>query len=35
MDRIANYLKSLMLLELLSGLKLTLGYMFKPTYIQG
>ena len=32
MNRIANYLKSLMLLELLAGLRLTLGYMFKPTY---
>ncbi|GGA77147.1 NADH-quinone oxidoreductase subunit I [Arenimonas soli] len=32
MNRIANYLKSLMLLELLSGMKLTLGYMFKPKY---
>jgi len=32
MNRIANYLKSLMLLELLAGLKLTLGYMFKPKY---
>ena len=29
MTRIANYLKSLMLLELLAGMKLTLGYMFK------
>ena len=32
MDRITNYLKSLMLLELLAGMKLTLGYMFKPKY---
>jgi NADH-quinone oxidoreductase subunit I len=32
MNRIANYLKSLMLLELLAGMKLTLGYMFAPTY---
>ena len=32
MTRIANYLKSLMLLELLAGMKLTLGYMFKPKY---
>ncbi|MBY4595160.1 NADH-quinone oxidoreductase subunit NuoI [bacterium BD-1] len=32
MNRIANYLKSLMLLELLAGMKLTLGYMFKPKY---
>ncbi len=32
MNRITNYLKSLMLLELLAGLRLTLGYMFKPTY---
>ena len=32
MDRIKTYLKSLMLLELLAGMKLTLGYMFKPKY---
>ena len=32
MNRIANYLKSLMLLELLAGMKLTLGYLFKPKY---
>jgi NADH-quinone oxidoreductase subunit I len=32
MNRIVNYLKSLLLLELLAGLKLTFGYMFKPTY---
>ena len=32
MTRIANYLKSLLLLELLQGLWLTLGYMFKPKY---
>ena len=32
MNAIANYLKSLMLLELLAGMKLTLGYMFAPTY---
>ena len=32
MNRIANYLKSLMLLELLAGMKLTLGYMFQPKY---
>ena len=32
MNQIKNYLKSLLLLELLAGLKLTLGYMFKPTY---
>jgi NADH-quinone oxidoreductase subunit I len=32
MNRITNYLKSLMLLELLAGLRLTLGYMFKPAY---
>jgi NADH-quinone oxidoreductase subunit I len=32
MNRIANYLKSLMLLELLAGMRLTLGYMFAPTY---
>jgi NADH-quinone oxidoreductase subunit I len=32
MNRITNYLKSLMLLELLAGLRLTLGYMFQPAY---
>lgn len=32
MNRVANYLKSLMLLELLAGMKLTLGYLFKPKY---
>ena len=32
MNRIATYLKSLMLLELLAGMRLTLGYMFAPTY---
>ena len=32
MNRIVTYLKSLLLLELLAGLKLTFGYMFKPTY---
>ena len=32
MNAIANYLKSLMLLELLAGMKLTLGYLFKPKY---
>jgi NADH-quinone oxidoreductase subunit I len=32
MKRIANYLKSLLLLELLAGLKLTMGYLFKPKY---
>jgi len=32
MNRIKNYFKSLLLLELLAGLKLTLGYMFKPKY---
>ena len=32
MNQIKNYLKSLLLLELLAGLKLTLGYMFKPKY---
>ncbi|GAB2492737.1 NADH-quinone oxidoreductase subunit NuoI [Arenimonas alkanexedens] len=32
MNRIKNYFKSLLLLELLAGLRLTLGYMFKPKY---
>ncbi len=32
MNRIANYLKSLLLLELLAGMKLTMGYLFKPKY---
>ena len=32
MNRIANYLKSLMLLEFIQGLWLTLKYMFKPKY---
>ena len=32
MNRVVNYLKSLMLLELLRGLWLTLVYMFKPKY---
>ena len=32
MNRIASYLKSLMLLEFLQGLWLTLKYMFKPKY---
>ena len=32
MNRIANYLKSLMLLEFVQGLWLTLKYMFKPKY---
>jgi len=32
MKRIHDYLRSLMLLELLAGMKLTLGYMFKPKY---
>jgi NADH-quinone oxidoreductase subunit I len=32
MNRIANYLKSLLLLELLAGMKLTLGYLFQPKY---
>jgi len=32
MKRIQNYLRSLMLLELLAGLKLTMVYMFKPKY---
>ncbi|HEX2012229.1 MAG TPA: NADH-quinone oxidoreductase subunit NuoI [Roseateles sp.] len=32
MTRIASYLKSLMLLEFLQGMGLTLKYMFKPKY---
>ena len=32
MSRIASYLKSLMLIEFLKGLWLTLVYMFKPKY---
>ena len=32
MNRIIGYLKSLLLLELLAGLWLTLRYMFKPKY---
>ena len=32
MNRIASYLKSLMLIEFLQGLWLTLKYMFKPKY---
>ena len=32
MKRIKNYLRSLLLLELLAGLKLTMGYLFKPKY---
>ena len=32
MNRIANYFKSLMLVELLAGMKLTLGYLFAPKY---
>jgi NADH-quinone oxidoreductase subunit I len=32
MSRIASYLKSLMLIEFLQGLWLTLKYMFKPKY---
>ena len=32
MSRIASYLKSLMLLEFIQGLWLTLKYMFKPKY---
>ena len=32
MTRIANYFKSLLLVELLAGMKLTLGYLFKPKY---
>jgi NADH-quinone oxidoreductase subunit I len=32
MKRIQNYLRSLMLLELVAGMKLTLVYMFKPKY---
>ena len=32
MNRIANYLESLLLKELLAGMKLTLGYLFQPKY---
>ena len=32
MNRIVNYVKSLLLLELFSGLWLTLKYLFKPKY---
>ena len=32
MNRILNYLKSLMLLEFIQGMWLTLKYMFKPKY---
>ena len=32
MNRIASYLKSLMLIEFLQGLWLTLKYMFRPKY---
>jgi NADH-quinone oxidoreductase subunit I len=32
MNRISNYFKSLLLLELLAGLGLTLKYLFKPKY---
>ncbi|MBS0431466.1 MAG: NADH-quinone oxidoreductase subunit NuoI [Proteobacteria bacterium] len=32
MNRITNYLKSLLLLELFAGLWLTLKYLFKPKY---
>ena len=32
MNRVASYLKSLMLLEFLQGMWLTLKYMFKPKY---
>ena len=32
MNRIASYIKSLMLIEFLKGLWLTLKYMFKPKY---
>ena len=32
MNRIANYLKSLLLLELLAGLKLTFKYLWRPKY---
>ena len=32
MNRIANYFKSLLLVELLAGMKLTLGYLFAPKY---
>ena len=32
MNRVFNYLKSLLLLELLAGMWLTMRYMFKPKY---
>ena len=32
MTRVFSYLKSLMLIEFLLGMKLTLKYMFKPKY---
>ena len=32
MIRIINYLKSLMLIEFIKGMALTLTYMFKPKY---
>ena len=32
MSRVISYLKSLLLLEMLQGMWLTLGYMFKPKY---
>ena len=32
MTRVASYLKSLMLLEFIQGMWLTLKYMFKPKY---
>ena len=32
MNRVVHYLKSLLLLELLAGMWLTLRYMFKPKY---
>ena len=32
MSAVVNYLKSLALLELLSGLKLTFGYFFQPKF---
>ena len=32
MKRVVYYFKSLLLLELLAGMRLTLGYMFKPKY---
>ena len=32
MNRVARYLKSLMLIELFKGLGLTMKYMWKPKY---